>query len=70
MLTLPIKRKWFDLISSGKKLEEYRAIKDYYKSRFKNYNSEDIFQIRFRAGYSKTSPLMQCEVLLKIGEGK
>ena len=26
MLTLPIKRKWFDMIESGEKLEEYRAM--------------------------------------------
>ena len=34
MLTLPIKRKWFDMIVSGEKKEEYREIKDYYDSRF------------------------------------
>lgn len=27
MLTLPIKRKWFDMIVSGEKKEEYREIK-------------------------------------------
>lgn len=34
MLTLPIKKKWFDMILSGKKKEEYREIKPYYNSRF------------------------------------
>lgn len=34
MLTLTIKRKWFNMILSGEKKEEYRDIKDYYKSRF------------------------------------
>ena len=34
MLTLPIKKKWFDMILSGKKKEEYREIKPYYDSRF------------------------------------
>jgi len=29
-LTLPIKKKWFDMILSGEKLEEYREIKPYY----------------------------------------
>lgn len=33
MLILPIKRKWFDMILSGEKLEEYREIKPYYTSR-------------------------------------
>lgn len=34
MLTLPIKKKWFDMILSGEKKEEYREIKPYYESRF------------------------------------
>lgn len=34
MLTLPIKKKWFDMILSGKKKEEYREIKPYYITRF------------------------------------
>ena len=37
MLTLPIKKKWFDMILSGEKKEEYREIKPYYDSRFKSY---------------------------------
>lgn len=36
MLTLPIKKKWFDMILSGEKKEEYREIKPYYISRFRN----------------------------------
>lgn len=36
MLTLPVKKKWFDMILSGEKKEEYREIKPYYISRFKN----------------------------------
>lgn len=34
MLTLPIKKKWFDMILSGEKKEEYREIKPYYIARF------------------------------------
>lgn len=30
MLILPIKKKWFDMIASGEKKEEYREIKPYY----------------------------------------
>ena len=33
MLTLPIKKKWFDMILNGIKKEEYREIKPYYDSR-------------------------------------
>lgn len=36
MLTLPIKRKWFSMILSGEKKEEYREIKPYYDKRFMN----------------------------------
>ena len=37
MLVLPIKKKWFDMIISGEKKEEYREIKPYYDIRFKKY---------------------------------
>lgn len=36
MLILPIKRKWFDLIKSGEKKEEYREIKPYWTKRLNN----------------------------------
>lgn len=36
MLVLPIKKKWYDMIVSGEKKEEYREIKPYYDSRFMN----------------------------------
>jgi hypothetical protein len=36
MLTLPIQKKWYDMILSGEKKEEYREIKEYYESRFQN----------------------------------
>lgn len=35
MLTLTIKRKWLEMIRSGKKKEEYREIKSYYTVRFR-----------------------------------
>ena len=36
VLVLPIKRKWFDMIKSGEKKEEYREIKPYYDNRIGN----------------------------------
>ena len=36
MLILPIKKKWFYMILSGEKKEEYREIKPYYPTRFIN----------------------------------
>lgn len=35
-MILPIKKKWFDMIKSGEKREEYREIKPYYTARFLN----------------------------------
>lgn len=32
-LSLVLKRKWFDMIASGEKTEEYREIKPYWESR-------------------------------------
>lgn len=32
-LVLPLKKKWFDMIKSGEKLEEYREINEYWKKR-------------------------------------
>lgn len=69
MLTLPIKRKWFDMIASGEKKEEYRDLTEYYKSRFKKYARAAKFKIRFRAGYRVDSPLMECIVTLCVGSG-
>ena len=37
MLTLPIKRKWLEMIRSGQKKEEYRSLSPYYAARFKRF---------------------------------
>lgn len=36
VLHLVLNKKWYDMISSGKKLEEYRDVKDYYRTRIRN----------------------------------
>lgn len=64
MLTLPIKKKWFDMILSGEKKEEYRNLSEYYTTRFhKLFNSIDGKMavnkkqlIAFRNGYASSSP--------------
>lgn len=85
MLTLPIKKKWFDMILSGEKKEEYREHTKYYKGRF--FNLFDIIdecdgelinpfdenperEIMFRNGYSKDSPSFIAKCSLSIGTGK
>lgn len=81
MLTLTIKKKWFDMILSGEKKEEYREIKPYYISRFKKlfmlYPNSGFpmpgcsrQEILFRNGYRKDSPSFVAECSLDMGEGK
>lgn len=42
-LTLPLKKKWFDMIKSGEKKEEYREMSLYWKCRFlPNYNDYEL----------------------------
>ena len=75
MLTLPIKKKWFDMILSGEKEEEYREIKPYYTSRFRHIwqgsliGGEAERKICFRNGYSDKSPSFIATVTLNIGHG-
>jgi hypothetical protein len=60
--TLPIKAKWYDMIESGKKKEEYRADTPYYDSRFKKYEGQHIL-VAFRNGYSRKSRTIVKEVI-------
>lgn len=66
MLTLQIKKKWFDMIATGEKKEEYREIKPYYRSRFAIFHDT----VRFKNGYRKDSPEMICKFTLAQGQGK
>lgn len=76
MLTLPIKKKWFDMILSGDKKEEYREIKSYYTSRFINLwsgiGSDIPRDIMFRNGYSKYSSyfIAKCTISYNYGNPK
>lgn len=38
-LTLFLKKKWFDMIASGEKTEEYREIKPYWEKRLLDYEA-------------------------------
>lgn len=70
MITLPIKRKWFDLIKSGVKTEEYRELKPYYKSRFRVFDFDRLLAVKFRNGYARNSPSITCICSLSKGYGK
>jgi hypothetical protein len=69
MLTLPIKKKWFDMILSGEKPEEYRDYTPYYISRFMKYLGKSV-RIKFRNGYRSDSPAIERMVIPRIGTGR
>lgn len=63
ILHLTLKKKWFDMIESGEKKEEYREIKDYWKSRLccgfpSLYSEIDFDVVSFRNGYTKDAPVI------------
>ncbi len=75
-MILPIKKKWYDMILSGEKKEEYREIKPYYTTRFKHLWQGSLIggkaerEIIFRNGYSKTSPSFTAMCTIDVGTGK
>jgi len=60
VLRLTLKRKWFDMIASGEKREEYRTPKRWILSRLegKKYGS-----VEFSNGYGKGVPVVTLEYL-------
>lgn len=78
MLTLPIKRKWFDMICKCQKREEYREPTEYWEKRLweaaRNYHGchgqvYQIFPIKIRAGYRADSPTALLWVHCRYGKG-
>ena len=79
MLILPIKKKWFDMILSGEKKEEYREKNMYYWSRFRKWTASQGLrtlgtgaEIMFRNGISKDSPsfIARCRITTGMGDPK
>ena len=75
MLTLPIKKKWFDMILSGEKKEEYREDSPYYETRFRNLWGYPAYwskphNVRLRNGYRKGSQSIIVTCRLGYGQGK
>lgn len=62
ILHLTLKKKWFDLIASGKKIHEFRECKPYWEHRLL-HGSDGIpnkyDEIHFRNGYAKDAPFMR-----------
>ena len=62
ILPLVLKGKWYDMIATGEKKEEYRADSEYWRIRFYNwdmaFNGRNTPVVEFRRGYSKDAPRM------------
>lgn len=81
-MEIPISEPWFSMIKSGKKKEEYRDIKPYWRTRFRRIfafekgadtpleKEWDRHWVRFRNGYGKSRPSLMAEVTLHRGTGK
>lgn len=72
MLTLPIKRKWLEMIRSGEKKEEYRAISPYYTSRFKIFisyfcHNNEVAEKVFRKATAERIRIGFRDVVLRAG---
>lgn len=79
-LHLTLKKKWFDMILSGEKKEEYREKKDFWINRLCDFekclksNSYEHFKsfdtITFKNGYASNAPEMVVEFKgIEIKEG-
>ena len=59
ILHLTLKKKWFDMIKSGVKKEEYREMKPYWCKRLRNKGYDAI---KFTNGYNRDSPSFLIEI--------
>ena len=76
-LTLPLKRKWFDLIRSGEKREEYREMSPYWKARLESAHRGGIRtfdRLVLTLGYPKAGDterrLEFANPLVRVGTGR
>ena len=71
ILDLPLKKKWYEMVESGEKREEYRECKDYWYSRLidmDNLRTKPYTHVRFRYGYTKRTMLFEIDSIT-IGVG-
>ena len=74
-LKLVLKKKWYDMIESGIKLEEYRDIKEHWTTRLVEAivdtpKFKDIETVTFYLGYAKNRLKMQFKVVgVCVGAG-
>jgi hypothetical protein len=74
VLHLTLKRKWFDMIASGEKKEEYREITPYWIKRLRTKMGDFMYfdHVLFaNGGHFGDVPKMNIELLrITIGKGK
>jgi len=72
ILHLTLKKKWFDMILSGEKKEEYRDDKMYWRKRLllpgETGDAKFFNEIHFKHGYGKNAPTLRVECL-GVGSG-
>lgn len=56
ILCLPLKKKWYEMIESGVKTEEYRDLSAYWISRLTRYGDDEKLNGRLYADFLSTSP--------------
>ena len=66
-LKLVLKKKWYEMIASGEKTEEYRDVTDYWNKRI---SGKGYQYVTFFLGYAKDRPSMTFEMRTpKISKG-
>ena len=76
VLNLTLKKKWFDMIASGEKREEYREVKKYWIDRLYAWGNmydapREFHAVKFRNGYSKNAPTILVEwINTEVGKAK
>jgi hypothetical protein len=66
ILHLALHRRWFDAIARGEKVEEYRALTEFWRVRLEGKAYDEI---HFRNGYRTDAPWMRVQCLA-IGRGE
>jgi len=70
ILRLTLKKKWFDMIASGEKREEYREVKPYWLKRLVTEEDKTFTHVIFTNGYAANSPRLKAECRgISIGAG-
>ena len=71
ILDLPLKKKWYEMIESGEKREDYREYKDYWYKRLIDQDTlrlKPYTHVRFRYGYTKRTMLFKIDsITVNVG---